>query len=70
MLRRATLSLEAVRFFAPLRMTTALCIGILVRLEPPETKDSADAFGKSDAEALGARLEFRALQIGLAGPDR
>jgi hypothetical protein len=51
-------------------MTTALCIGILVRLEPPETKDSADAFGKSDAEALGARLEFRALQIGLAGPDR
>jgi hypothetical protein len=51
-------------------MTTTLCIGIFVRLEPPETKDSADAFGKSDAEALGACLEVGALQIGLAGLGR
>jgi hypothetical protein len=42
-------------------MTTTLCIGIFVRLEPSETKDSADAFGKSDAEALRACLEVRAL---------
>ncbi|MHC4332318.1 MAG: hypothetical protein ACYSUV_01035 [Planctomycetota bacterium] len=69
-MRRVTSSLDVARFFAPLRMTTTLCIGIFVRLEPPETKDSADAFGKSDAEALGACLEVGALQIGLAGLGR
>jgi hypothetical protein len=69
-LRRVTSSLDLARFFAPLRTTTTLCIGIFARLEPSEPKDPANLFGEADTEALRACFEFRTLQIACAGPGR
>jgi hypothetical protein len=67
-LRRVTSSLDLARFFAPLRTTTTLCIGIFARFEPSEAKDSANFVGEADAEPLRACSEFRTLQIACSGP--